>query len=378
MGIVYNEEDDMLRQSLRKFLQKEVVPFFADWEKERQVPREIWKEFGRQGFLCPWLPEEYGGSNLGFKSSVIIIEEMSRANAGIPFGLHSDVVVPYIAAYANEEQKNKWLPGCASGDLLTAIAMTEPGTGSDLAGVQTTARKEGSDYVINGQKLFITNGWDCDLVIVVCKTGDNPKAHHNISLIAVEAGTPGFIKAKKMEKMGRHTEGTAELVFEDCRVPQSNLIGEEGRGFYCLMQKLQQERLVSTLGSLCSAEKIFQEGLEYSKTRRAFGQPIGKFQHNSFKLAEMATEIEIGRCFLNQLVNDHIAGKDIVTQVSMAKWWISEMTNRVAYDVLQLHGGYGYMEEYPISKYYQNVRVDTIWAGTTEIMKSIVARNLGL
>ena len=378
MGIVYKEEHEMLRQSLRKFLQKEVVPFFADWEKERQVPKDIWKQFGRQGFLCPWLPEEYGGSELGFESSVIIIEEMSRADAGIPFGLHSDVVVPYIAAYGSEEQKNKWLPGCASGDILTAIAMTEPGTGSDLAGVQTTARKEGSDYVINGQKLFITNGWDCDLVIVVCKTSDNPKAHHNISLIVVEEGTPGFIKAKKMEKMGRHTEGTAELVFEECRVPQSNLIGEEGRGFYCLMQKLQQERLVSTMGSLCSAEKIFQEGLKYAKTRHAFGQPIGKFQHNSFKLAEMATEIEIGRCFLNQLVSDHIAGKDIVNQVSMAKWWISEMTNRVAYDVLQLHGGYGYMEEYPISKYYQNVRVDTIWAGTTEIMKSIVARNLGL
>ncbi|MDQ0218107.1 acyl-CoA dehydrogenase [Peribacillus cavernae] len=378
MSIAYREEHDMFRKSVRKFLQKEVVPYFKDWYKERQVPREIWMKFGSQGFLCPWLPEEYGGADLGFESSVIVSEELAKADADIAFSLHSDVVVPYIAAYGNEEQKQRWLPGCASGELLTAIAMTEPGTGSDLAGIETTAVKDGSDYIINGQKLFITNGWDCDLAIVVCKTGNSPKQHHNLSILVIEEGTSGFIKAKKMEKMGRHTEGTAELVFEDCRVPQSNRLGEEGKGFYYLMEKLQQERLVAALGALTAAEKMFEEGLEYAKTRKAFGQPIGKFQHNSFKLAEMATEIEIGRTFFQELVNEHIEGKDIVNKVSMAKWWISEMANRVAYDSLQLHGGYGYMEEYPISRQYQNVRVDTIFAGTTEIMKSIIAKNLGL
>ncbi|WP_281274997.1 acyl-CoA dehydrogenase family protein [Brevibacillus fluminis] len=231
---------------------------------------------------------------------------------------------------------------------------------------------------MNGQKVFITNGWDCDLAIVVCKTGNSPRMHHNLSIIVIEEGTPGFIKAKKMEKMGRHAEGTGELVFEDCRVPQRNLLGEEGKGFYYMMEKLQQERLIAALGSLTAAEKMFEEGLEYAKTRKAFGQPIGKFQHNSFKLAEMATEIEIARCFVHELVSEHVAGKDIVNKVSMAKWWVSEMANRVAYDSLQLHGGYGYMEEYPISRHYQNVRVDTIFAGTTEIMKSIIAKNLGL
>jgi acyl-CoA dehydrogenase len=378
MSIHYSEEHDMFRQSLRRFFQKEVVPNFPIWLKERQVPREIWKKFGSQGFLCPWLPEEYGGSDQGFQSSVIIMEEMAKADADIAFFLHSDVVVPYIATYGNEEQKQRWLPGCVSGDLLTAIAMTEPDTGSDLAAIKTSAVKDGSDYIINGQKLFITNGWDCDLAVVICKTGNSPRSHHNLSIIVIENGTPGFIKAKKMDKMGRHTEGTAELVFEDCRVPQKNLLGEEGKGFYYLMEKLQQERIVAAIGSLTAAESMFEEGLNYAKTRKAFGQPIGKFQHNSFKLAEMATEIEMGRCFLHHLIGEHIEGKDIVNSVSMAKWWISEMANRVAYDSLQLHGGYGYMEEYPISRHYQNVRVDTIFAGTTEIMKSIIAKNLGL
>ncbi|MDI3328917.1 MAG: acyl-CoA dehydrogenase family protein [Alicyclobacillaceae bacterium] len=378
MTIVYTREHEMFRQSLRKFLHKEVVPHFRKWEKERQVPKEIWKSFGRHGFLCPWLPEEYGGSGVGFEYSLIIMEEMSRADVDIPISLHSDVVVPYLFSYGDEEQKRRWLPGCASGDLLTAIAMTEPDAGSDLAAIQTAAVEEGDYYILNGQKVFVTNGWDCDLVVVACKTGNRPKPHHNISLIAVEDGTPGFIKSKKMEKMGRHTEGTAELVFEDCRVPRNHLLGQEGKGFYYLMEKLQQERLVAAIGSLCAAEKMFAEGLEYAKTRKAFGKPIGSFQYNSFKLAEMATEIEIARTFVERLVAEHIQGRELVTKVSMAKWWVSEMTNRVAAQVLQLHGGYGYMEEYPICRHYQNVRVDTIFAGTNEIMKSIIAKSLGL
>ena len=377
--MIETEQHQMFRQSLRRFYDKEVKPYYEDWEKEMNVPRSIWKKYGSQGFLCPWIPEKYGVSGLGFEYSVIAIEEMARADVGIPFGLHSDVVVPYIHLIGNEEQKQKWLPGCASGDILTAIAMTEPGTGSDLAAIQTTAVKDGEDYIINGQKVFITNGLNADLIIVACKTGNDEKRHRNISLIVVEDGTPGFEKSPPLKKMGRHLDGTVELFFEDCRVPQKNLLGEEGKGFYYLMQNLQQERIVAALGSLLAAEKMFNEGLAYAKERTAFGKKIGSFQANSFKLAEMATEIEIARTFIERLIDDHIKGRQIsVSKVSMAKWWTSEMANRVAYHSLQLFGGYGYMDEYPISKHYRNVRVDTIFAGSTEIMKTIIAKELGL
>jgi len=375
----YTKEHEMFRQSLRKFIEKEIAPYYEEWEKNMNVPRSIWKKYGEQGFLCPWIPEKYGGSGLGFEYSVIALEEMARADVGIPFSLHSDVVVPYIHLLGTEEQKQKWLPGCASGDILTAIAMTEPGTGSDLAAIQTTAVKDGNDYVINGQKVFITNGVNADLVIVACKTGSDDKRHRNISLIAVEADRPGFEKSPPLKKMGRHLDGTVELFFDDCRVPQENLLGEEGKGFYYLMQNLQQERIVAALGSLLAAQKMFNEALRYAKERTAFGKKIGSFQANSFKLAEMATEIEIARTFLYSLIDEHIEGKQIsVSKVSMAKWWISEMANRVAYHSLQLFGGYGYMDEYPISRHYRNVRVDTIFAGSTEIMKIIIAKELGL
>lgn len=379
MAIKYTEQHQMFRQSLRKFYEKEVVPYYKKWEEEMNVPRSVWKKFGSQGFLCPWIPEKYGGSGLGFEYSVIAIEEMARADVGIPFGLHSDVVVPYIHLIGNEEQKQKWLPGCASGDILTAVAMTEPSTGSDLAAIQTTAVKDGSDYIINGQKVFITNGLNADIVIVACKTGNDEKRHRNLSLIVVDADTPGFEKSAPLKKMGRHLDGTVELFFEDCRVPQENLLGEEGKGFYYLMQNLQQERIVAALGSLLAAEKMYNEAVTYAKERKAFGRRISSFQANSFKLVEMATEIEIARTFIESLINDHLDGKQIsVSKVSMAKWWTSEMANRVAYHSLQLFGGYGYMEEYPISKHYRNVRVDTIFAGSTEIMKTIIAKELGL
>lgn len=375
----YTKEHEIFRQSLRKFIEKEIAPYYEEWEKTMNVPRSIWKKYGEQGFLCPWIPEKYGGAGLGFDYSVIALEELARADVGIPFSLHSDVVVPYIQLLGTEEQKQKWLPGCVSGDILTAIAMTEPGTGSDLAAIQTTAVKDGDDYIINGQKVFITNGVNADLIIVACKTDSDEKRHSNISLIAVEADSPGFEKSPPLKKMGRHLDGTVELFFDDCRVPQENLLGEEGKGFYYLMQNLQQERIVAALGSLLAAEKMFNEALAYAKQRTAFGKKIGSFQANSFKLAEMATEIEIARTFLYSLIDEHVEGKQIsVSKVSMAKWWISEMANRVAYHSLQLFGGYGYMDEYPISKYYRNVRVDTIFAGSTEIMKIIIAKELGL
>ncbi|MGB9903929.1 MAG: acyl-CoA dehydrogenase family protein, partial [Desulfotomaculales bacterium] len=327
---------------------------------------------------CPWLEERYGGAGADFACSVIINEELVWAGAGVSVGLHSDIIAPYIASYGSEEQKQRWLPGCAGGDIVLAIAMTEPGAGSDLQAIRTTAGKEGDHYVLNGQKTFISNGISADLVIVVCKTdpGAEPP-YRGISLIAVEDGTPGFVKSRKLKKLGLHSMDTAELFFDNCRVPAANLLGAEGAGFFYLMEKLQQERLISALASQCAAERMLKDAIAYAKTREAFGRPIGKFQHNAFKLAEMATEVEIGRTFLDCLIADHVAGKDIVTKVSMAKWWIGEMANRVAYHCLQIHGGYGYMEEYPIARFYRDVRAHTIYAGTSEIMKTIIAKKLG-
>lgn len=374
---LYNEEHRVFRQTFKRFIQKEIEPYLDEWEEKGEVPRSMWKKMGDQGYLCPWLPEEYGGAGAGFQYSVIINEELSRANAGIGVGLHSDIIAPYIYSYGNDEQKKKWLPGCCAGDIILSVAMTEPNTGSDLQAVKTTAVKDGDEYIINGQKTFISNGICADLVIVICKTDTQVRPpYKGISLIVVEDGTPGFTR-RKLNKMGMHSQDTAELFFEDCRVPVGNLLGEEGKGFIYLMEKLQQERLVSVVFSQCLAERMLEDAVKYAKTRQAFGKPIGKFQHNAFKIAEMATEVELGRTFLDSLVADHIAGKDIVKKVSMAKWWVGEMANRVAYNSLQLYGGYGYMDEYPISRHYRDVRAHTIFAGTSEIMKVIIARQLG-
>jgi alkylation response protein AidB-like acyl-CoA dehydrogenase len=376
---IYSEEHDIFRQSFKKFLEKEVMPFLEEWEAQGEVPRSAWKKMGEQGYLCPWLKEKYGGSEAGFEYSIIITEEMSRVRAnGFSASLHSDIVAPYIHHYGTEAQKEKWLPGCASGDIVLAVAMTEPGAGSDLQAIRTRAVREGDHYVLNGQKTFITNGYSCDLVIVAVKTDPEARpAHKGISLIAVEAGTPGFVKGRRLSKMGLHFQDTAELFFEDCRVPHANLIGQEGRGFGYLMDQLQQERLVVVCRSQVAAEEMLRITIAYAKQREAFGQPIGRFQHNAFKIAEMATEVELGRTFFDDLVADHLEGRDIVTKVSMAKWWIAEMANRVAYHCVQLHGGYGFMDEYPISKWYRDIRAATLYAGTTEIMKYVIARRLG-
>jgi acyl-CoA dehydrogenase len=333
---------------------------------------------GEQGFLCPWLEEEYGGSGAGFEYSAIINEELTRVRAsGFMVGLHSDIVVPYIHSFGTQEQKAKWLPGAASGDTLVAVAMTEPDTGSDLQAIRTKAVRDGDHFVINGRKTFISLGIVCDLVIVACRTNPDAPGHKGLSLIVVEDGTPGFTKSRKLDKMGLWLSDTAELVFEDCRVPAANLLGQENKGFLYLMQKLQQERLVCSIWAQTAAETMLALTVDYCKERRAFGQAIGGFQHNTFKLAEMATEIELGRTFVDDLIGDHILGKDIVKKVSMAKWWTSEMANRTAYHCLQLHGGYGYMEEYPICKWYRDIRVVSIFAGTTEIMKQIIGKSMG-
>lgn len=374
------EEHEIFRAAFRKYLQKEVAPHIESWEEERGVPREAWKKLGEQGYLCPWLDERYGGSGVGFEYSAIMIEELARVGChGLAVGLHSDIVAPYIDSYGTGEQKERWLPGSATGDIILAVAMTEPDTGSDLQAIRTTARRDGDHYLINGQKIFISNGMSCDLVIVVVKTDPHATPpHKGISLIAVEDGTPGFAKVKKLSKMGLHSQDTAELLFEDCRVPCSNLLGEEGAGFRYLMDKLQQERLVATIGVQAGAELMLEMTIDYCRERKAFGRPISRFQHNAFKIVEMATEIELGRTFLDDLIHDHLEGKEIVKKVSMAKWWITEMANRIAYHCVQLHGGYGYMEEYPICRAYRDIRAAPIYAGTTEIMKEIVARMMHL
>ncbi|MFY0545681.1 acyl-CoA dehydrogenase family protein [Brevibacillus sp. H7] len=374
------QEHHLLRDSFRKFLEKEVKPFFEQWEEERLIPRSFWKKLGDNGYLCPWVDEQYGGLGADFAYSVVITEELERIGSGLlGVSLHNDIVVPYISSFGTEEQKQRWLPGCISGDIITAIAMTEPGTGSDLANIRTTAIPDGECYVVNGQKTFISNGILANLVVVAVKTDPHAKpAHKGVSLLVMEDGTPGFSRGRKLNKVGLHSQDTAELIFEDCRVPKANLLGQEGNGFRYLMEKLQQERLMVAIMAQVSAEEMLAQTIPYIQSRQAFGQPISSFQHTQFTVAEMATEIELGRAFLDQLIESHMAGDNVVTQVSMAKWWITEMAKRIAGQCMQLHGGYGYMEEYPIARRYRDIPVSAIYAGTNEIMKSIIAKNMGL
>lgn len=376
----YTEEHNIFRESVRRYFEKEVTPNADKWENEGMVPKEAWKKFGQQGFLCPWLPEEYGGSNADFLYSFILTEELARTRCGgFFFPLHSDIIVPYINTYGNEEQKKKWLPKCVTGDIITALAMTEPGTGSDLAAIRTTAIKDGDNYIINGQKTFISNGISCDLVIVAARTNLNAASpYEGMSLIVVEEGTPGFEKGRKLEKIGLHSQDTSEMAFVDCKVPVTNLLGQEGQGFYFLMDKLQQERLVCAMGSQFGAEEALRVTIEYTKTREAFGRPISRFQYIAFEIAKMATEVEVGRAFLESLLIDHLEGRKDVKKASMAKYWICEMLNRVVSQCVQFHGGYGYMEEYPIARMFRDARVQTIYAGTSEIMLLIISRQLGL
>ncbi len=376
----YTGEHQIFRESVRRYFEKEVTPNADLWEKEGIVPKDAWRKFGSQGFLCPWLPEEYGGSGADFLYSFILAEELARTHCGgFFFPLHSDIIVPYLFTYGNDEQKQRWLPGCVTGDCITALAMTEPGTGSDLAAIRTTAVKDGDSYVINGQKTFISNGINCDLVIVAARTNLNAASpYEGMSLIVVEDGTPGFEKGRKLDKIGLHSQDTSEMSFVDCRVPAKNLLGAEGHGFYFLMEKLQQERLVCAMGSQVGAEEALRLTIEYTKTREAFGRPISRFQYISFELAKMATEVEVGRAFLESLLIDHLEGRKDVKKASMAKYWICEMLNRVVGQCVQFHGGYGYMEEYPIARMFRDARVQTIYAGTSEIMLLIISRQLGL
>ena len=380
MNIVpYTAEHNIFRDSLRKYLDKEIVPHVEEWEEAGIVPRSVWKKMGEQGFLCTDVPEEYGGVGGDFLYSVIVCEELVKSNfSGLAASLHSDICVPYISSFASEEQKRKYLPGCVSGDIITAIAMTEPNAGSDLAKMKTTAVEDGNHIVLNGQKTFISNGINCDLVIVAARDPEIKQEHQAVDLYLVEAGTPGFEKGKQIKKIGWHGQDTAELYFTDCRIPKENRLGDKGSGFIKLMMKLQQERLVCAIGAVIAAEFILDFTIQYCRERSAFGRPISKFQHVQFEIVEMATETKLGRTFIDKLIMDHIEGKNVVIEVAMAKYWTTDMAFRVADRCLQLFGGYGYCEEYPIARAWRDIRVTRIFAGTNEIMKGIAAKFMGL
>jgi acyl-CoA dehydrogenase len=375
----YTQDHTIFRDAVRKFFSKEVTPHVEDWEEAGIVPREIWKKMGDNGYLCMQVPEEYGGLGADFLYSVVLMEELVRTNHfGLAAYLHSDIVVPYILSYGSDELKHRYLPGCISGDIITAVAMTEPNAGSDLASMRTTAVEDGDDVVVNGQKTFISNGIISDVVVLAARDPKVENPHEAMDLYVVEAGTPGFEKGRKIKKIGWHSQDTAELFFHDCRVPKTNRLGKKGSGFRMLMKKLQQERLMCGLGAQAHAENMLQMTTNYCKERVAFGKPISKFQNTQFKLVEMNTEIKLGRTFLDKLIVDHMEGRDVVVEVSMAKYWITDMAKRVADECLQLHGGYGYCEEYPIARAWRDVRVMSIFAGTNEIMKTIVAKYMGL
>lgn len=376
----FTAEHELFRDQFRRFAQKEIEPKIAEWNDRGMSDRQTWRRAGAQGFLGACAPAEYGGAGADFFYDAIIMEEMARIRAhAMMISLHSDICVPYVVSYGTEEQKRHYLPGTISGDILMGIAMTEPGTGSDLANVQTKAIRQGDHYVVNGSKTFISNGQIGDLFVTVVKTDPNASPpHKGVSLLLIEADTPGFVRGRKLDKLGLRGQDTSELTLEDCAVPVSNLLGKEGQGFKMLMEKLQQERLCIAVASIASCRRALEDTVTYVKERKAFGQPIAAFQNTQFKLAELATEVEIGQAFVDKLVAAHVRGEDVVTEVSMAKWWTTDLQKRLTGECLQLHGGYGYMLEYPISMDFADAAVQTIYAGTNEIMKVIIARRMGL
>lgn len=376
---IYEQEHDDFRSTVRSFLEKEVVPFHAQWEKDGQVDRAVWTKAGEMGLLCFDVEEQYGGADIhDFRYNAVMAEEISKVGAsGLGFPVHTDIIVPYISQLGNDEQKQRWLPGLVSGELISAVAMTEPGAGSDLQGIRTSAVDKGDHYVLNGSKTFISNGILSDLVIVVCRT-DPDAGHQGISLLVVERGMEGFERGRNLDKMGLKAQDTSELFFDNVMVPKENLLGEEGSGFINLMVNLPQERISIAAIAVAATEHIMKLCLDYAKEREAFGKPIGKFQHNRFLLAEMATEVYIARLFVNDCILKLNAGEVDTALASMAKWWTTELQKKFADQGVQLFGGYGYMSEYPISKAYTDSRIQTIYGGTTEIQKEIIGRMLGL
>ena len=385
MGVVkydrtlFEPEHDLFRESYRAFLERHAAPFREEWEKAKIVDREVWREAGKQGFLGMAVPEEFGGGgNPDFRYNVVITEETAAGHhSGLGFTLQNDVIAPYLIELATEEQKRRWLPGFCSGEVITAIAMTEPGTGSDLQGIKTRAVRDGDHYILNGSKTFITNGIHADLVIVVACT-DPEKGAQGFSLLVVERGMAGFERGRHLDKIGLDAQDTAELSFTDVQVPVENLLGQEGMGFLYLMQNLPQERISIAVMAAAAMESALEQTLQYTKERKAFGKPIGSFQNNRFMLAELATEATAIRIMVDEFIRLHLDRKLTVDQAAMAKWYSTEAQVRLVDRCLQLHGGYGYMREYPIARAFLDSRIQTIYGGTTEIMKEIIGRGLGV
>ena len=376
----YSDEHHAFRGRLREFIATHVVPRAGAWEKDHIIPRDMWRKMGKEGFLCTGVAREYGGLGGDFIYSSIVCEEMAASmQTGLAPTLHSDVVVPYISEYGSEEQKKKYLPGCVSGDIVTAIAMTEPDAGSDLTSMRTTAVEEGDHVILSGSKTFISNGIHCDLAVVAARNPDIEDPYMGMSLYLLEAGTPGFEKGRKLDKMGWNSQDTAELFFNNCRIPKANRLGEKGMGFLMLMGKLQQERLCCAMGAVYGAENCVNGLIDYCrKTTDASDKPLSKYQAIQFALVEMATEVKIGRTFLEKLIADHMEGLDVKIETSMAKYWTTDMANRVIGKSLEIMGEFGTYEANPLVRGFRDMRVTSIFAGTNEIMKYIVAKFMRL
>jgi len=376
---IFTSEHEAFREMVRSFIAREVTPYHERWERDGVVSRDVWLAAGRAGLLGIDVDEKYGGGgNPDYTFYLIMNEEFARAGAHGPgFSVHNDIIGQYLIRLASPEQRERWLPGYCSGEIITAIAMTEPGAGSDLQGIAASAVRRGDHYVLNGQKTFISNGQLCDLVIVVART-DPAAGHQGFSLLVVERGMDGFSRGRNLEKTGMHAQDTSELFFSDVRVPAANLLGDEGGGFIALMRNLPRERVAIGATALAAAECVFEQTLEYCKQRQAFGRPIGSFQYNRFMLAEMATELAVARAFTDRAVTEHVAGALSNEDASMVKWWDTELCNKIVDRCVQLHGGYGYMREYPVARAFADGRVQTIFGGTTEIMKEIIGRGLGV
>ncbi|ORM37487.1 acyl-CoA dehydrogenase family protein [Williamsia sp. 1135] len=378
--LVFETEHEQLRATARDFIEREIKPYADAWEREGQVDREVYKKGGEVGLIGFNIPEEYGGGGVDdFRFNAVIVEELTKFGSASPsFSLQNDIVAPYLVSLGTDEQKQRWLPGFASGEIIGAIAMSEPGAGSDLSGIKTSAKRDGDDWILNGSKTFISAGINSDLVIVVCRTDPDPAAKHKaFSLLVVERDMPGFERGRKLDKMGQKAQDTAELHFTDVRVPATNLLGTENRGFYHLMQNLPSERLSIAIGAIAGARAIYEETLQYAKDRKAFGQPIGSFQANRFTIAEMSTELDIAEQFVDRCLAGVVAGELTAVDAAKAKWWCTELGKKVIDNCLQLHGGYGYMNEYAVARAYVDVRIQTIFGGTTEIMKDLIGRDLG-
>ncbi|MDM8515791.1 acyl-CoA dehydrogenase family protein [Desulfobacterales bacterium HSG16] len=377
----YTKDHEAFRGRLQTFLNQEVVPHINRFEKEHLVSKDIWKKMGKNGFLCTNISKEYGGMGADFLYSVIVAEEIAKINfTGLAAPLHSDIIVPYINSFGSREQKKKYLPGCVSGEIITAVAMTEPDAGSDIASITTTAVEDGSDIIINGSKTFISNAVNCDLVILVAKDPAIENKHQALSLYLIDADTPGFSKGKPFEKMGWRSQDTGELFFNNCRIPKENRLGDAGMGFFMLMEKLQQERLVVTLGAVFGAEYMINWTMEYCKKTSGSrsGKPLIKSQAVQFAIVEMKTEASLGKVFTEKLVADHMEGKNVVIETSMAKYWTTDMAKRTALRCLDIAGNFGTLEECPLARAWRDVRVTSIFAGTNEIMKGIAAKFMGM